>query len=299
MNIKFFLLCLLFLAFAVKSVCSPADSLNEKTRKKRLIYVTGISAAAYTGTIIGLDKIWYSRSTRTKFHFFNDNKQWCQLDKCGHFYSSFYLSTAGIDLLKWAGLSEKKAILLDNILGLALLTPIEILDGHSSAYGASWGDEVADAAGDLFVLGQYALWKEMVLYPKFSFHPTSYAKLRPNVLGSNLVERSIKDYNGQTYWMSVPIKKWLHKESKFPAWLNIAVGYGAKNMIYGDPEQNRAHGYTEYRQIFLSPDIAFRKIKVKSKAVKTLFYMLDLIHMPLPALEYNHRQGIVFHPLYF
>jgi hypothetical protein len=39
--------------------------------------------------------------------------------------------------------------------------------------------------------------------PKFSFHTTQYAQYRPNVLGSSLAEQILKDYNGQTYWLSV------------------------------------------------------------------------------------------------
>lgn len=293
---KHLLLFQLILILTFNESVSSQDSSH--VNKKKLIFVSAGAGALYTVSLVGLDRLWYKNSPQTKFHFFNDNKEWNQLDKCGHFYSSFYLSTIGIDLLKWAGLPQKKAILIDYILGVALLTPIEILDGYSSAYGASWGDEVADAAGDVFVLGQYLLWKELVLYPKFSFHLTHYAHLRPNVLGSTVVERMIKDYNGQTYWLSIPIKRWFMKNSKFPEWLSVAFGYSAKGMVYADPVINAQNGYSSYRQFFISPDINFRKLKVKSKAVKTFFYLIDLIHIPLPALEYN-KKGIKLHPLYF
>jgi hypothetical protein len=284
-------------------ICSldvKSDSLDvSNPGKKKILYVSIGAATIYTSALIGLDRAWYKNSPQTSFHFFNDNKEWNQMDKFGHFYSSFYISTIGIDLLKWGGLPEKKAIIIDNILGLALLTPIEILDGYSSAYGASWGDEIADAAGDVFVLGQYLLWKEIRLYPKFSYHPTNYAALRPNVLGSTMAERLIKDYNGQTYWLSIPIKTWCFKNTKFPGWLSVSFGYSAKGMVYADPTTNRQFGYTSYRQYFISPDINFRKLKVKNKVVRTVFYLIDLIHLPLPALEYNSKNHFVLHGLYF
>ena len=50
------------------------------------------------------------------------------------------------------------------------------------------------------------------IYPKFSFHRTDYAPLRPDVLGDGLAEEIFKDYNGQTYWLSFDMDKFI----KFP-----------------------------------------------------------------------------------
>jgi len=58
---------------------------------------------------------------------------------------------------------------------------------------------------------------------KYSFSKTAYAKLRPNTLGGNFIQQALKDYNGQTYWLSANIWSF-NKESNFPKWLNIAFG---------------------------------------------------------------------------
>jgi hypothetical protein len=55
-----------------------------------------------------------------------------------------------------------------------------------------------------------------------------------NVLGSSLAEQMLKDYNGQTYWLSVN----LHSFYKNPKWLNLAIGYGANGMLTGNGENN-------------------------------------------------------------
>jgi uncharacterized protein YfiM (DUF2279 family) len=276
---------------------------TDSTRKhpnRKLLYVSLAAGTAYGMTLVELDRLWYSQSPRSSFHFFNDNRLWDQMDKMGHLYSSFYLSTCGVDLLKWGGLSQKKAILLDNILGIAMLTPIEIMDGYSSAYGASWGDEVADAAGDVLAYSQYIFWKEIRIYPKFSYHNTGYSALHPNVLGSTFPERLIKDYNGQTYWFSTPIRDWIKNEnSKIPKWLGVSVGYGATGMVYGNPTTNSEHMYHSYRKFYLSLDIFLSKIETKSKFVNTIFYLTNMIRFPLPTLEYNNHQGLIFHPIYF
>ena len=295
------LICFLSAFSSLAQPLAVKDSVRTKRMiNKKLFYVSTVGGGAYILTLIGLDKLWYSQSPQSKFHFFNDNHEWNQMDKMGHFYTSFYLSTGGIDLLQWGGLSQKKAILLDNILGIALLTPIEIMDGYSSAYGASWGDEVADGVGDVFAFAQYAMWKGIRIYPRFSDHNTSYSTLHPNVLGSTQAERLIKDYNGQTYWLSTPIADWIkNKDSKFPKWLGVSIGYGSSGMVYADPLQNTAQGYHSYRRYYLSLDVYLSRIKSKSKFVNTVFYLTNMIHFPLPTLEFNNKQGFVFHPVYF
>jgi hypothetical protein len=57
--------------------------------------------------------------------------------------------------------------------------------------------------------------------------------LRPNVLGENFLQQTLKDYNGQTYWLSINVASFLSDDTRFPKWLNVAVGYGADGLIGG------------------------------------------------------------------
>ena len=114
-------------------------------------------------------------------------------------------------------------------MGIIFQTPIEVLDGLSVTYGASWGDLTANTLGLGILIGQLLLWDQERIHPKFSFFPTSLARLRPNVLGDNMIEQALKDYNGQTNWFAFDIKPWLREQSRFPDWL--CVGYGAHNMV--------------------------------------------------------------------
>ena len=156
---------------------------NKKLRKMALI-----TGASYTAAMVGLNEVWYSDFPRSGFHFFNDNKEWKQLDKVGHFYSAYHISNTGIHLLQKSGIPTEKAYLWGGLLGVMLLTPIEVLDGFSEEYGASWGDVAANTAGSALALGQYLLWKEVRIKPKYSFSQTSLAAQRPNILGSGLHE---------------------------------------------------------------------------------------------------------------
>ena len=278
---------------------SRSDTDSTQLNKQRLLLIGSGFSAGYTAMLVSLNSAWYKEQERTGFHFFNDNRQWRQMDKAGHFWSAFHQSRAGIDLLRWAGVPDKKAIWYGGMLGIALQTPIEIFDGYQSDYGASVGDQIANMTGAAGVIAQELAWREVRIMPKFSFQTTRYAAARPNVLGSNLAEQVLKDYNGQTYWLSVNVGSFLKPESKYPKWLNIAVGYGADGMVYNDEEANAARGFSAHRQYYLSPDLNLMHFKGRSKLLNTALYVLSIVKIPAPAMEYNRKDGFRFHPVYF
>jgi uncharacterized protein YfiM (DUF2279 family) len=244
--------------------------------------------------MIGLSKVWYSNFDHQPFRFFNDSKEWKQVDKMGHFYGAFQISDIGTRTLQWAGLSKSKSAKVGALTSLVIMSSIEVFDGYSSGYGASASDVVANALGSSFYLGQQMLWKEIRLQPKFSFHQTYLSNIRPNVLGQNLSEELLKDYNGQTYWVSVDTDKFV----TFPKWLNWAIGYGAHDFIFATESQNLANGYTPYRQFYLGLDIDLTAIKTESKTIRTLLYFLNMVKLPAPTLEFSNGK-IKSHAFYF
>ncbi|WP_230392230.1 DUF2279 domain-containing protein [Pontibacter sp. FD36] len=283
----------------MQGMAAIPDSTNAAPDKGRLLLLGSGFTVGYTAMLVSLNKAWYSDQERTSFHFFNDNRQWKQMDKAGHFWGAFHQSRAGIDLLRWAGVPDKKAIWYGGLTGIILQTPIEIFDGFQSDYGASVGDAIANTVGSAAVVAQELAWREVRIMPKFSFQTTRYAEERPNVLGSTLPEQVLKDYNGQTYWLSVNVGSFLKEESRYPKWLSIAVGYGAQGMVYNDPELNKVRGFNARRQFYLSPDLNLMHFKGRSKVLNTTLYMLSIIKIPAPALEYNRTDGLRFHPVYF
>ena len=268
---------------------------TSKVNRQRIRILTIGGTAGYTAALAGLSQLWYADSESQSFRFFNDNAEWKQVDKVGHFFSSFYFSYGTSKALQWSGVKKSKSDLLGSLVGFGVLLPVEILDGFSDAYGASTGDLIANAAGSAFYLGQQQLWDEVRIHPKFSFHRTHYPELRPDLLGDNLVSEIIKDYNGQTFWLSVDMDKFL----SFPKWLNFAVGYGAHGMVYARDQQNIQAGYdSPYRQYYLAIDFDLTSIRSWSKVVNTLIFLANMIKLPAPTLEFSAK-GTRFHTLYF
>jgi uncharacterized protein YfiM (DUF2279 family) len=282
---------------AVERFLKPSDTLNKERRNTLLISETAIGAA----TLIGLNQVWYADYPRSDFHFINDNAEWLQMDKAGHVFSAYHLGSMGANALKWSGASRKSQLIYGSTLGLAFLTTVEVFDGYSANWGASLGDVAANISGTALYVSQELLWKEQRIVPKFSFHATPYASARPNVLGSSIQEQVLKDYNGQTYWLSANIHSFA-KTSAIPKWLNVAVGYGAEGMITGNDEFVNTVFLPEskrYRQFYLSLDLDLTKIETKSHFVKTILTVFNSIKIPAPTFEIRGSGGVKFHFLYF
>ncbi len=279
------------------------DSTNYSLRKKVII---GGNAVAYTSLMTGLYALWYKDYPLEKFHYFNDNKEWQQMDKVGHGFSCFYEGVAGIEMMKWAGYSKKQYSLIGGSYGFIIQTGVEVLDGFSAGWGASMGDVAANTLGSGLAISQSLAWDEQRIWMKYSYSHSPYASIRPNVLGSNLPERMLKNYNGQTYWLSANVNSFLKEDAIWPKWLNIAAGYGADGMVGGHDNTYESEGIQydrtdilRSRQFYISPDIDLTRFKTKRKGIRTLLIIANCIKIPMPALEYHTNNGLKGHWLHF
>lgn len=258
-----------------------------------------ISESALAGiTLVGLNQLWYSDFDRGKFHTVNDNSEWMQLDKLGHVFSSYQLGRLGANVLNWSGVSKKDQLIYGATLGFGFLTALEVFDGFSEEWGFSWGDMAANAAGTGLYVGQELLWDEQRISLKFSFHQTRYAELNPDKLGDGFLEEILKDYNGQTYWLSFNLHSFF-KQTKIPKWLNLALGYGAEGMLTAKSESNMFINQNRYSQYYLSLDIDLSRIQTKSHFLRSLFDVFSSIKVPFPTVEYSGENGIKLRGIYF
>lgn len=279
---------------------SPYSFAQDSTARpnyRALRWILAGESVAYSASIYGLSKAWY-KTPYTRFNVVDDAHEWQQIDKVGHFFTAYQICRGTAAVYQKTGITRKQAALYGALSGFLFLTPIEILDGFQyPVYGFSPSDMLANIAGPSLYLGQYALWGEERIQPKFSFYPTPLAKVRPELLGKNLSEQWLKDYNGQTYWFSVNLASFA-PNTNIPQWLNVSVGYGIQDMVGAEISKSRSLGYDPYRQYYLSLDVDFRKIKTRRKTLKTFFFLLNTLKVPAPALAFS-RRGLRGHWLYF
>src|ERR1700739_3850534 len=319
MTLKKLLFYFILQVFFLPCFCQLQDS-AKKTKNKKIIFTVSATAIA-AGSLTYLNQIWYKPYTTSNFHFYNDNAEWLQMDKCGHGWTTYNSACWMMQAMKACGFSNKKSMLIGESIGFGYETIVEVMDGFSSGWGFSWGDMAANFTGSSLALSQQYFWNEQRIRLKYSFHQTYFAAQRPNELGSNLLEETIKDYNGQTYWLSVNVASFLKKETKFPKWLNVAFGYGATNMVsgrsneiinadksisFGNPNSQTSeiinsngsiNYFTRYRKYYFSLDIDFTKIKTKSKILGGIFSVINCLKIPFPSIEIS-KKGFGFYPIY-
>lgn len=310
--------CWIFVVLVLLGLTTKAQrregALKDTLRPKpaRLYTNTGLHVSAYSGTLILLNQAWYKDYPKQSFHTFNDSKEWKQVDKVGHGWTAYSLSRASAASWKWAGLNEKQAAWAGAGSGFAFMTVIEFLDAHSAEWGWSWSDVAANTLGSGLFLSQQLAWQEQRIHLKYSFHGMDYKdpmlELRANKLfGSSWYERMLKDYNGQTYWLSANLKSFA-KNSQLPPWLNLSIGYGAGGLFGGFENLAKdANGNITFdrrdvprvRQFYLSPDIDFTRIKTNKKWVRSVLFCLNALKMPAPALMLNSKGQFRAYWMYF
>jgi hypothetical protein len=294
---------------SVEATTARRDSpvVTNRIFQKRQWLIGGGTTAIYAGMFAGLNESWYKGYPRSSFHTFNDAGEWLQMDKVGHAWTVYTASNLSYGMYRWAGMKNNKAVWLSSVSGLAYMLSIEYLDGRSAEWGWSWADAGADAFGALLFATQQLGWKEQKIQLKFSSHRINYAadtrQRADDLFGSALSTRILKDYNAQAYWLSFHFPpSW-----KLPRWLQVSAGYGASGMLGGYEnvayDKNGAVIFNRpdirrYRQWYIAPDVDLTRIPTKSKLLKTVFYTLNSLKFPAPALELSHGR-LRGHFLYF
>lgn len=290
----FVLVALLTHSFQSLSQRTENDSLHVR---KTVLLASGstLMAASY----VGLNSLWYKDYPRSSFHYFNDNSEWLQMDKCGHMMSSYTLGSLGYHSMKWSGFNENKSLFIGGSLGLIYLTGIEILDGFSSQWGFSWGDEIANFSGTSLFILQQKFWKEQRITMKFSYSNSTFANQNPELLGRNFQQRLLKDYNAQTYWASFNVSSFLASDAAFPKFLNIAFGYGATGMTRAKNVVDSVNNFQREREFYLSFDADLNQVRWPKKWMKKTARILSFIKLPSPTLKMQSDGKVKLYALFF
>ncbi len=299
----------------ISKLLLPSENFN----KKRFLTLNIGGAAAYGGAILVLDQVWYAQYPRGKFQFFDDGLEWRGIDKCGHVLTAYTEAKWAYEAYRWAGVRDRRAALLGMTVGTAFQASLEILDGFSTNWGFSWTDIAANTSGCVLFGVQQAVWGDQRLLLKVSNAPKKYdnspllsddkttqTTLRTrafDLYGNTFSQSFFKDYNALTFWISGSPNSF--GATKFPKWLNVAVGYGAENMYGGFTNNWSAKGKTysynepRYQQFYLSLDIDLTKIKTKNRFLKALCKTFNFVKIPAPTLEWNTTGKMRLHPLMF
>ncbi len=297
-----------------KGFLTPSDNYN----KVRFYSMLGGGIAAYSATLYGLSQAWYNQYDKTSFHFYDDFGVWQHMDKYGHAYTTYFYTDILHRMTLWTGMNDNSSLWLAaggaNLFQLTL----EILDGFNEEWGFSISDIGANVSGSAIYVAQHLLWKEQRIRIKFSSLPPTYSNdIVPSInnmgtitykeraqelYGRNLSSKILKDYNGQTYWLSFNPASF---NIPHPKWLNWSFGIGSEDMYAGKGNEwitDNIHYRTPFepRQVFyLSPDVNWDAFRGKNEFINTILGTLNYIKTPLPAISVDSRGNFQWHLVFF
>lgn len=276
-----FLFCLSHSQVQKKSLSRPDSS---KISISRLAVFGGTVAVGGVAVHFARYKpLW--KEHFTGFRFYEDFTYARNQDKLLHFYGGVVGSAISAKALSWSGYGQPNASFLGAATSLAFLTFMKIEDGYIDYLGFDRVDEVANILGAAYPLAQYYVPVLNNFTPKFS-----YVASKNNVVTENqTVPRFLEDHEGQKFWMGITVYNLLPKDLQkywLPA-VGLAIGYTVRDLNTPKP----------YHETIIALDLDLRKLPGNSHFLRTMWEMLNYIHLPMPAVRIS--PSVTWYGLYF
>lgn len=257
-------------------------------------------ATVYTGIVVGFhinqNNAWW-KDQSGDWHVVEDLEYARGLDKCGHFFNGYLMSSVCGDMLIECGFDRQTSTYIGAGMGLLYMTYVEVEDGFAANWGFSPTDAIANAFGAGYYLLQYHVPVLQNFTPRWSYVPVEWTG------GRTINERPktfIDDYNSTTFWLAANVNNLLpaSAEPYWPDWLMLSVGYGIRNYAVVNPDGTPV-GVT--RRFLIGLDYDWVKIIPESE-IGVLNYvrqLMNILRLPGPTLEFGD-EGVsfgLFYPL--
>lgn len=261
-----------------QTVSTPRDSVIWTVKRKDFATYGTI---AFSGIIVALEYQWWWNKNylwkRHEFRFQSDG--WFDnyslgVDKLGHMYTSYLFYHTAYDLMRWADFDETTAKWIAFTVPFSHALSVEIGDGFSK-WAFSWTDLTSNCAGIAYAWLQVEHPFLRNFNIKWSYFPTVAYSRPDNDWGPS------HDYSGHFYWLSVDVHNLLPEQAQhyWPKFLNLAVGYGAKNVSLGDDINAAAHKYA------VSLDWKMTELPGTGDTWEIVKNVLDKFHFPAPGVK--------------
>ena len=280
-----------------------ATSQTDSSKTIIKIINIGVPSAAVI-SLVGINEVWYKNYARSDFHFFDDLKEWNGMDKIGHACTSYQLNKISHSLFEKNNI--KKPLLKSSVYTFGYMLGVELLDGYSTEWGFSIYDVIGNGLGTILYTFQERKFKNQAFKIKFSSNKSTYASCRPSLLGENRLQQILKDYNGQTYWLTFNYNELWNKRIKLFDYIDFAFGYSIDGFTGGhnNPEIsscncliNDCNNLKRTSQFIFSVDLNTSKIKNKHPILGKFLLPFDIVKIPFPAFILNNSKN--FKLIYF
>ena len=272
------------LSFSQSTLPSNARTDSSRVSVARVGLFSGVVVSGGVAVHFARYKpLWNDHYTSFRFH--EDYLYARNQDKLLHFYGGVVGSVLSARSLSWAGYNDRDAAFYGAATSLVFLTFMKTEDGHIDYLGFDRVDELANLLGAGYPVAQYYVPLLRSFTPK-----GSYSSSRNRVVATGQVLPGfLEDHEGQKFWMGISIYDLLPKNAQ-RYWLpplGLAVGYVLRDLNTPQP----------YHETILALDIDLRKLPGDSKFLKTLWEVLNFVHLPMPAVRIS--PSVVWYGLYF
>ena len=239
-----------------------------------------ISGGVYFGTLVWLHiyqerTIWLAKSS---FRIDDNFDESLSANYGGHFAGGYVLSSVSSDMLLTSGFSLRMATICGTLMGFAYQFYVEALDGYGKDYGFSPYEFYAQTLGCIYYYASCSSAFLQNFVPKADYYPAPWFGDKQKYLAKTPID----DYSAWTFWMSANVHNLLPEPAgkHYPEWLNLAVGYSARNLGYPD----------RYRVLVVGLDFNLAKILPEGGDVWNWWRQsFQFVKIPGPALEFHER----------
>jgi hypothetical protein len=266
--------CTIFLGSSSAQLLNPPEQ-GDTTRSlltRKNVITAGI--VAHTAFTFVLEYKWWWEGNYHPFGFVQEgflNDVALGVDKFGHFYTHHVYFHALYNILKWGGYDESMVLWASTIVPALYGLSLEIGDGYSS-YLFSTEDLVADLLGIGYGLLQ-------VKHPFFNNLKIKWSYF-PVVHVNSFDHPFSEDYDGHIYWLSANVHNLLPESAQnyWPRFLNVAVGYGGKNISAGSEGP-------KLRKLAIALDYNLIVLPLNGETWDPIKNIIDLFHFPAPGVR--------------
>lgn len=261
---------LLLLAAAAGAQPLPSDTTDSSAERTAFVAAAGVGVSGYE---------WVRRrhidprpTAPFEVRYDWTYSRWA--DKLGHAYSTGVQTEAWAAAYRWAGHGDNAAAGLGAVTAFGYMTVYEALDGFDRGTGFDPADIAANAVGAGLVVARAHVPALDAVRLKLSYWPSG-----------GTCDASC-DYAGQTMWLTVNPHALAPESIKdvLPAWLNLAVGYGARE---GDVNAGFAESV-----VYVGFDFEPAGLPLSGPVWETVMPWLRHVHVPAPALRLAPDAGI-------
>ena len=288
----FILIILLQVAQSQPIKPTQHDSLFLGVERKTLL---NYSLVAYSLSSFYVEYQWWWKGNYRGFKYGNDgflNNYSLGVDKTGHFYTSYFYFNALYEFMDWGGFDEQTTIITSIAIPAFYALSIELNDGFTF-FSFSGYDLMANMAG----IGYGVLQRQFPVLQNFkfkwSYYPSGTIPLDNKFIIAN-------DYDGHIYWLTMDVHGLLPSEMKnyWPKFLNLAVGYGAKNVSHRNAWLGEINSSgPKLRKFTVSLDYNLGSFDIDNDFLSAARNIVDYFHFPAPGIRKIEHKKTEFKPL--